>query len=114
MRTGSRTEVQRTEELKSEEASGPSEGHLQAVLLAIDSHFPTLHSFIQAFLLTTDQQQSARVSRILGAHGGEILALMHQHRPDVMHMWAVNCCNSRTSEKAICELEDKGALSNSV
>ncbi|KAG2344929.1 hypothetical protein BDR05DRAFT_961368 [Suillus weaverae] len=80
-------EAQRTEELQSEanaKASELFEGHLQAVLLAIDSHFPTLHPFIQALLSTTDQQQSARVSRMLRAHGGEILALMHQRRPDVM------------------------------
>ncbi|KAG1882050.1 hypothetical protein C8R48DRAFT_667742 [Suillus tomentosus] len=37
-----------------------------------------------------NQQQSARVSRMLGAHGGEILALMHQRCPDVMRVWAVN------------------------
>ncbi|KAG1784873.1 uncharacterized protein HD556DRAFT_1461267 [Suillus plorans] len=82
-------EAQRTEELQSEanaQASKLSEGHLQAVLLAVDSHFPTLHSFIQALLSTTDQQQSARVSRMLGAHRGEILALMHQRRPDVLRV----------------------------
>ncbi|KAG1769555.1 hypothetical protein EV702DRAFT_1271238 [Suillus placidus] len=69
-------EAQRTEELQSEanaKASELSEGHLQAALLS-----------------TTDQQHSARVSRMLGAHGGEILALMHQRRPDVMRVWAVN------------------------
>ncbi|KAG1760022.1 hypothetical protein EDD22DRAFT_980812 [Suillus occidentalis] len=117
--------ILRTEELQSKanaKASELSKGHLQAVFLTINSHFPTLHSF------------SAHVLRMLGAHGGKILALMHQfaregkvlaeflrpsHREDVSEIlgrWSLDRIQTRAQDIAptLCKLLKQGGFNESL
>ncbi|TDL13616.1 hypothetical protein BD410DRAFT_735116, partial [Rickenella mellea] len=55
--------------------------------------FDTLHEFILSLLDTNDQQLSAQVSRMLGAHGHEILDLIREKRPDIANSWAHGVTN---------------------
>ena len=52
--------------------------------------YPTLFSFIDAFLQTKDPILSSQVSRMIGVHGPSLLADFEIRQPEIVHDWAIS------------------------
>ena len=52
--------------------------------------YPTLFSFINAFLETKDPILSSQVSRMIGIHGPSLLAGFETRQPEIVHDWAIS------------------------
>ena len=52
--------------------------------------YPTLFSFIDAFLQTKDPILSSQVSRMIGIHGPSLLADFEIRQPEIVHDWAIS------------------------
>jgi len=52
--------------------------------------YPTLFSFINAFLETKDASLSSQVSWMIGIHGPSLLDSFKIHQPKVVHDWAIS------------------------
>jgi len=52
--------------------------------------YPTLFSFIDAFLQTKDPILSSQVSRMIGVHGPSLLAGFEIRQPEIVHDWAIS------------------------
>jgi Skp family chaperone for outer membrane proteins len=51
--------------------------------------YESLYSFVGELLNTRDQQLSARVSRMLGCHGDDILNSIRARQPDLVKQWTL-------------------------
>ena len=51
--------------------------------------YPTLFSFVNAFLKTKDSVIS-EVSQMIGIHGPSLLAGFEIHQPEIVHDWAIS------------------------
>jgi hypothetical protein len=52
--------------------------------------YPTLFSFINAFLQTKEPVLSSQVSRMIGIHGPSLLAGFEIRQPEIVHDWAIS------------------------
>jgi hypothetical protein len=64
-----------------------------------EAGYGSLHAFLGELFTTTDQQQSAQVSRMLGSHGQDILDKMRAKRPDVLNEWAIEVTGDIIAEE---------------
>jgi hypothetical protein len=68
-----------------------SKARVEKVLSSItDAGYESLYDFVDELLNSRDQQISARVSRMLGRHGEEILNSIRARQPDLASRWAVD------------------------
>ena len=68
-----------------------SEMKLRCAMQDLRAHgYPTLFSFINAFLETKDPILSSQVSRMIGIHGPSLFAGFETRQPDIVHDWAIS------------------------
>ena len=78
----------REEEQLQQEAS---ESKLRCAMQDLHGHgYPTLFSFINAFLETKDPILSSQVSWMIGVHGPSLLAGFEIRQPKIVHDWAIS------------------------
>jgi hypothetical protein len=64
-----------------------------------EAGYGSLHEFLGELFTTTDQQQSAQVSRMLVSHGRDVLDKMRAKRPDILNGWAIEVTGDILAEE---------------
>ena len=86
-----RKQEEERERCRGEEQLRPSETKLRCAMQDLCARgYPTLFSFINAFLETKDPILSSQVSRMIGIHGPSLLAGFEIRQPEIMHDWAIS------------------------
>jgi hypothetical protein len=90
-------DAKEAEDLKESIAKAAEERHLTESKLRVETvlrsitaaGYESLYGFIGELLNTRDQQLSARVSRMLGRHGDDILNSIRARQPDLVKQWTL-------------------------